>query len=60
MPWVKKGARKCMGCGKKTDPIDTATNLATLENGGHALAADGGRPGKCGLDGGPVRRCRRP
>ena len=28
MPWVKKGARKCMGCGKKTEPIDTATNLA--------------------------------
>ena len=23
-----------MGCGKKTDPIDTATNLATLEMAG--------------------------
>ena len=34
MPWVKKGARKCMGCGKKTEPIDTATNLATLEMAG--------------------------
>ena len=34
IPWVKKGARKCMGCGKKTDPIDTATNLATLEMAG--------------------------
>ena len=41
MPWVKKGARKCMGCGKKTEPIDTANNLAT-RNGGHALAADSG------------------
>ena len=34
MPWVKKGARKCMGCGKKTEPIDTANNLATLEMAG--------------------------
>ena len=34
MPWVKKGARKCMGCGKKTEPIDTASNLATLEMAG--------------------------
>ena len=34
MPWVKKGARKCMGCDKKTEPIDTATNLATLEMAG--------------------------
>ena len=30
MPWVRKGATKCMGCGKKTEPIDTATNSATL------------------------------
>ena len=34
MPWVKKGATKCMGCGKKTEPIDTATNSATLEMAG--------------------------
>ena len=35
MPWVKKGAAtKCMGCGKKTEPIDTATNSATLEMAG--------------------------
>ena len=34
MPWVRKGATKCMGCGKKTEPIDTATNSATLEMGG--------------------------
>ena len=34
MPWVRKGATKCMGCGKKTEPIDTATNSATLEMAG--------------------------
>ena len=37
MPWVRKGATKCMGCGKKTEPIDTATNSATLEMAGSDL-----------------------
>ena len=40
MPWVRKGATKCMGCGKKTEPIDTATNSATLVMGHWQLTVD--------------------
>ena len=60
MPWVRKGATKCMGCGKKTEPIDTATNSATLEMAGTHWQLTVDDQGNAGLDGGPVRRCRRP
>ena len=59
MPWVRKGATKCMGCGKKTEPIDTATNSATLEMGGTHWQLTVDDQGNAVWTA-AVRRCRRP